>query len=113
MSRNGTFKVTADHHEHRLGRRATDVVQLYLHERRHEHPAARREARGVPAGDARARDSRTTVTFTLGPQNLGFYNNNGQFVVEPGPFKLWVGDSSTVDAGTPTTFTLAMRGARI
>ena len=47
-----------------------------------------------------------TVTFTLGPQNVGFYNNNGQFVVEPGPFKLWVGDSSTVDAGTPTTFTL-------
>jgi beta-glucosidase len=27
-----------------------------------------------------------TVTFTLGRQNLGFYNDQGQFVVQPGPF---------------------------
>ena len=40
-----------------------------------------------------------TVTFTLGPQNLGYYNNNGQFEVQPGPFDLWVGDSSTADTG--------------
>ena len=47
-----------------------------------------------------------TVTFTLGPQNLGYYDNNGQFAVEPGTFDLWVGDSSTADTGTPTTFTV-------
>ena len=51
-----------------------------------------------------------TVTFTLGPQNLGFYNEQGQFVVEPGPFDLWVGDSSVgvgLDSPGPhTTFTL-------
>jgi beta-glucosidase len=46
----------------------------------------------------------TTVTFTLGRQNLGFYNEQGQFVVEPGPFNLWVSDSSVV--GTPSTFTV-------
>ena len=47
-----------------------------------------------------------TVTFTLGRQNLGYYNNNGQFAVEPGTFDLWVGDSSTADQGTPSTFTV-------
>ena len=36
-----------------------------------------------------------TVTFTLGRQNLGFYNDQGQFVVEPGMVDVWVGDSST------------------
>jgi beta-glucosidase len=46
----------------------------------------------------------TTVTFTLGPQNLGFYNDQGRFVVEPGPFDLWVGGGSV--GGTHTTFTL-------
>jgi beta-glucosidase len=36
-----------------------------------------------------------TVTFTLDPASLGFYNNNGQFAVEPGGFDVYVGDSST------------------
>ena len=44
------------------------------------------------------------VTFTLGSQNLGFYNEQGQFVVEPGPFNLWVSDSSVV--GMPSMFTV-------
>ena len=30
------------------------------------------------------------MTFTLSRQNLGFYNDQGHFVVEPGPFNLWV-----------------------
>ena len=34
------------------------------------------------------------VTFRLGSRNLGFYNNDGRFVLEPGPFDVWVGDSS-------------------
>jgi beta-glucosidase len=43
-----------------------------------------------------------TVTFTLGRQNFGFYNDEGQFVVEPGPFDAWVGDSSV--GGMHATF---------
>ncbi len=35
-----------------------------------------------------------TVTFMLGRQNLGYYNNKAQFVNEPGPYDVWVGDSS-------------------
>ena len=45
-----------------------------------------------------------TVTFTLGRQNLGFYNEQGQFTEEPGSFDLWVGDSSV--GGEHTTFNL-------
>ncbi len=82
-----------------------DVVQLYLHEDDTSilQPVEKLEGfQRVSLGKGQSQP----VTFTLGPQNLGFYNNNGQFAVEPGPFKLWVGDSSAVDAGTPTTFTL-------
>jgi beta-glucosidase len=42
------------------------------------------------------------VTFRLGRQNFGFYNEQGQFVVEPGQFNVWVGDSST--GGVRSTF---------
>jgi beta-glucosidase len=52
-----------------------------------------------------------TVTFTLGPQCLGFYNNQGKFVIEPGPFNVSVGDSSVgTGLSSPalqSTFTLS------
>jgi beta-glucosidase len=35
-----------------------------------------------------------TVRFTLGPRELGFYNQAMQWVVEPGVFKVWIGRSS-------------------
>jgi beta-glucosidase len=35
-----------------------------------------------------------TVTFTLTDKELGFYNNNGEYLVEPGIFKIFVGTSS-------------------
>ena len=100
VSRNGTFQVSAK--VTNTGSTAgVDVVQLYLHESDTRDPAACQEARGVPADVALAPGQSKTVTFTLGPQNLGFYNDNGQFVVEPGPFDLWVGDSSTADRVRP------------
>ena len=45
-----------------------------------------------------------TVTLKLLRQNFGFYNDQGQFVVEPGLVHLWVGDSSV--GGSAATFTL-------
>jgi beta-glucosidase len=102
VSRNGTFQVTAD--VANTGSKAgTDVVQLYLHENYTSILRPVRQLEGfqrvtIPPGQSK------TVTFTLGPRNLGFYDDQGQFVVEPGPFDLWVGDSST--GGQHTTFTL-------
>jgi beta-glucosidase len=78
-----------------------DVVQLYLHQDFTSILQPVRKLEGfqrvsVPAGQS------TTVTFTLNRQNFGFYNDQGQFVIEPGQFHLWVGDSSVGD--NETTF---------
>jgi beta-glucosidase len=35
-----------------------------------------------------------TVSFTLNRNDVGFYNNSGKFVVEPGEIDVYVGDSS-------------------
>ncbi len=104
VSRDGTMQVTA--HITNTGAKAgADVVQLYVHEFDTSILQPVEKLEGFQRVSLAAGQSRT-VTFTLGPQNLGFYNQQGQFVVEPGQFDLWVGDSSTVDTGTPTTFTL-------
>jgi beta-glucosidase len=82
-----------------------DVVQLYLHESSTSilQPVEKLEGfRRVSLAPGQTR----TVRFTLGSQNLGFYNDQGKFVVEPGQFDLWVSDSSAVGTLTPSTFTV-------
>ena len=37
---------------------------------------------------------RTTVTFNLGEEELGLYNLNYEYVVEPGEFKVMIGAAS-------------------
>ncbi|PYS78428.1 MAG: hypothetical protein DMF66_06450, partial [Acidobacteria bacterium] len=37
---------------------------------------------------------RRTLQFTLAPEQLGFYNQEMRFVVEPGAFKVMAGTSS-------------------
>ena len=92
MSRGGTFHVSAD--VTNSGSVAgTDVVQLYLHESDTTILQPVKKLEGFQRVTL-APGQTKTVTFTLGPQNLGFYDEQGQFVVEPGPFDVWVGDSS-------------------
>jgi beta-glucosidase len=81
-----------------------DVVQLYLHENDTSILQPVEKLEGFQRVTLSPGQSKT-VTFTLGPQNLGFYNEQGQFAVEPGPFDLWISDSSVV--GTPSTFTVS------
>ena len=61
-----------------------DVVQLYTHEDDTSILQPVRKLEGFRAGARSRREQTKTVTFTLGRQNLGFYNDQGQFVVEPG-----------------------------
>jgi beta-glucosidase len=70
-----------------------DVVQLYLHENYTSILQPVRKLEGFKRVTLAPGETKT-VTFTLGRQNFGFYNEQGQFVVEPGPFDVWVGDSS-------------------
>jgi beta-glucosidase len=44
------------------------------------------------------------IEFTVKPDDLSFYNPNGQFIVEPGAFKIWVGTNSA--EGLEGQFTL-------
>ena len=45
-----------------------------------------------------------TITFELTKDQLGFYNNKGEFLVEEGEFKVFVGGNS--NAELKKTFTL-------
>ena len=53
-----------------------------------------------------------TVSFTLRPDHLAFYNQRMQRVVEPGFFTVWVGASSADDA-RPARFEVAGEAQRI
>jgi beta-glucosidase len=81
-----------------------DVVQLYLHENYTSILQPVRKLEGFERVTLAPGETKT-VTFTLGRQNFGFYNEQGQFVVEPGPFDVWVGDSSV--GGTHATFNVS------
>ncbi|MEO6857532.1 MAG: glycoside hydrolase family 3 N-terminal domain-containing protein [Solirubrobacteraceae bacterium] len=80
----------------------TDVVQLYLHENYTTILQPVRKLEGFQRVTLNPGQSRTVV-FTLGRQNLGYYDQNGQLVTQPGPFDVWVGDSSV--GGLHSTFT--------
>jgi beta-glucosidase len=78
-----------------------DVVQLYLHQ---DYTSILQPVRKLEGFERVTLDpgQTKTVTFTLSRPNFGFYNDQGQFVIEPGEFHLWVGDSSV--GGNTTTF---------
>ena len=62
-----------------------------------------KELKGFELVELKAGETKT-VSFVLGPKELGFYNNQGKFLVEEGDFEVFIGgDSST---NLKTTFTL-------
>jgi beta-glucosidase len=92
ISTRGTLTVTADL-TNTGTRTGDDVAQLYIHEPDTSILQPVRRLEGFQRVTL-APGQTQTVTFTLGPANLGFYNNQGQFAVEPGGIDVWVGDSS-------------------
>ena len=77
-----------------VGARAGDeVVQLYIRDVAASVTRPVRELKGfqrvtLPPGTKRR------LEFNLGPEQLGFYNREMRFVVEPGEFKVMVGNGS-------------------
>jgi beta-glucosidase len=104
VSRSGTLTVTAD--VTNTGSVAgDDVVQLYTHEDGTSILQPVRRLNGFQRVTLNPGQTKT-VTFTLGPANLGFYTNvPNQFVVEPGTVDVYVGDSST--GGLHSQFTVS------
>ena len=77
-----TGKVTGD-----------DVAQLYIHEDGTSILQPVRRLEGFQRVTLAPGQSKK-VTFTLGPANLGFYDDQGQFGVEPGTVDVYLADSS-------------------
>lgn len=76
------------------GQRAGDeVVQLYIRDLFASVTRPVRELKGFQRLSLQAGEKRR-VEFTLAPEQLGFYNREMRFVVEPGAFKIMVSNSS-------------------
>jgi beta-glucosidase len=100
--RGGSITVTAKVNN-TAGPAGDDVAQLYIHDPVASISQPVRRLRGfervtVPAGQS------TTVTWHLDRNDVGFYDNSGHFVVEPGRIDVYAGDSST--AALTASFTV-------
>ncbi|WP_417940054.1 beta-glucosidase BglX [Flavobacterium sp. RS13.1] len=80
-----------------------EVVQLYIHDDFASIARPVEELKGFELVNLKKGETKT-VTFTLTDAELGFYDNNGNYLVEPGTFKLKVGGSS--DSGLESGFEL-------
>jgi len=100
VSPNGQLRVTVPV-TNSSGPAGTDVVQLYLHQDFTSLLQPVRKLEGFQRVTLNPGQTKS-VTFTLSRPNFGFYNDQGQFVIEPGEFHLWAGDSSV--GGNETTF---------
>jgi beta-glucosidase len=103
ISPTGRLKVSVD--VENTGQRAGDeVVQLYIRDVAASVTRPVKELKGFERITLRPGEKRN-VTFTLAPEQLGFYNREMQFVVEPGAFKITVGTDSVsgLEAGFEVT----------
>lgn len=71
----------------------SEVVQLYIRDLVGSLVRPVKELKGFELVHLKKGASKT-VHFTLGKEELGFYNNNGEYLVEPGEFEIMVGGSS-------------------
>ncbi|WP_179318113.1 beta-glucosidase BglX [Winogradskyella helgolandensis] len=70
-----------------------EVVQLYIRDLVGSVTRPVKELKGFELVEIKAGETKT-ISFTLNKETLGFYDNNGDFIIEPGDFKVFVGGSS-------------------
>ena len=80
-----------------------EVVQLYLHDVVASIARPIKELKGFELIELKKAETKT-ISFSLTNKELGFYNNDGVFLIEAGIFKLMVGGSSI--SGLETQFEL-------
>ncbi|MDR6966063.1 beta-glucosidase [Flavobacterium arsenatis] len=71
-----------------------EVVQLYIRDVTASLSRPVKELKGFELVSLKKGETKT-ITFNLTDAELGFYNNNGEYLVEAGKFKIFVGTSST------------------
>jgi beta-glucosidase len=74
-------------------RTGDDVVQLYLHDPVAGLSQPVRRLRSFERVRLKPGESRP-VSFTIDRTDFGYYDNDGQFTMEPGTIDLYAGDSS-------------------
>jgi beta-glucosidase len=105
MAPNGHITATVD--VQNTGTHAGDeVVQLYLHDPVASIVQPVRRLRGFQRVTLDPGQTRT-LQFTLGADDVGFYDNTGKFVVEPGTIQVFAGDRSS--GGEEATFRVTAR----
>ncbi|MWB95974.1 beta-glucosidase BglX [Flavobacterium sp. GA093] len=70
-----------------------EVVQLYIHDDYASIIRPIKELKGFELVNLKKGETKT-VKFTLTNKELGFYDNEGKYLVEPGTFKIMVGGNS-------------------
>ena len=70
-----------------------ETVQLYIHDVSASIVRPVKELKGFEQVFLKKGESKT-ITFTLTNEELGFYNNDGKYLVEPGRFEVFVGGNS-------------------
>ncbi|PWH83530.1 beta-glucosidase BglX [Algibacter marinivivus] len=76
-----------------------EVVQLYIRDLVGSVTRPVRELKGFELVEIKTGETKT-ITFKLDKETLGFYNNQGEYIIESGDFKVFVGGNSihTLDA---------------
>lgn len=82
-------------------RTATEVVQLYVHDRVGSVVRPIKELKGFKRVELAPGEAKI-VTFELPVSDLAFWNIDMEYVVEPGDFELWIAGDS--DSGQPVEF---------
>ena len=77
---------------------ATEVSQLYVRDRAARMVRPIRELKAYRRTTLDAGES-TVLEFAIPAQELGYYDNRKQYVLEPGQYDVWVGADSTATLG--------------
>ncbi|MBD0286387.1 MAG: glycoside hydrolase family 3 C-terminal domain-containing protein [Flavisolibacter sp.] len=92
MKKNGTVTVSVDV-KNTGSKRGAEVVQLYIRDDYSSVPRPVKELKGFKKIWLDPGQS-PTITFTIHPELLAFYDKDMKWVVEPGDFTIMVGTSS-------------------
>lgn len=87
-------RITASVEVENIGKRTGDeVVQLYIRDVAASMTRPVKELKGIKRVTLKP-DERQRVEFILTPEHLGFWNRENRFVVEPGEFRVMIGNNS-------------------
>lgn len=77
-------------------RKGKEIVQLYIRDKVASIVRPIKELKGFELVELDTNQT-ITVSFSLTANELGFYNNDGNFIIEPGDFDVFVGGSSVTE----------------